>query len=491
MTKRLGALFLLLSLIGSPAVAQVKQSGHITPGHAAKWVTNGVVGDAGGAAGGPPGTGLTELGITNTGLPSCVTSGPTTLPYYRLCVGANALSGGGLISYDALAGATPLPLRFEVNGAFFPLQSPLPGVASSVQANVGAFVPDSSPFPQFIVDPTSAYVAAVLGSTATPYGGLNATAIFQRNGSVTQPDAAPWGPAVLASTHTGSDSYNGGHAVAMLAVTTDQVGEATNGANFNQGAEAACEIVAPARKGFCEGMGAEVDAFVPFDVIYAYEADTNNYSGVANPATGFYDRFHFADGFRASCGDHGALTGHQPCDSAFTVNAFNYDPWHWGFLVPQQEGTPGNFTVDWAAFENMSTNVPYGLKLDLGSYTVASIIAPNFQVNQLGIVNLSKVLTQPTTEFPDPPSITSGFGGAGQIIEGTDMAGRLVVGAGGASTGLITWRNDYVTTNNPVCIVQNETTANVLVPFPTRSNLLITGTMSEGDIIEWLCVGIP
>ena len=46
--------------------------------------------------------------------------------YHRMCMGANAL-GGGLLSYDALGGASPLPFQIMVNGnPVFPITGIIP-----------------------------------------------------------------------------------------------------------------------------------------------------------------------------------------------------------------------------------------------------------------------------------------------------------------------------------------------------------------------------
>ncbi len=109
------------ALFPALAWAQIQPSGNFTPGHAYKALNSKgtAAGDAGGANGGPPGVGLTELGITNTGLPFCINSGPTTGQYHQICMGANS-SGGGLIAYEAKNGATQLPLNIDVNGTLYP-----------------------------------------------------------------------------------------------------------------------------------------------------------------------------------------------------------------------------------------------------------------------------------------------------------------------------------------------------------------------------------
>lgn len=131
----------------SPAYAQLQPSGSLTPGHTFRTLTTGgVVGDAGGAAGSSTsGSGyLTELGITNTGLPLCINDALTNAVggYHRLCLGANSL-GGGLLSYDALGGASPLGLNIELNGTTYSFPGPgngnVVGPASAVSGNLPSF----------------------------------------------------------------------------------------------------------------------------------------------------------------------------------------------------------------------------------------------------------------------------------------------------------------------------------------------------------------
>ncbi len=113
-------IIILFSLVAFSAHAQqVIQSGKPKPGHASKWITNGVIGDAGPANGGPAGTGLTELNITGQGDRVCVNDAPTTGPYHQLCFSANNDSQG-LISYNAFGGATPQPLDCLINGVATP-----------------------------------------------------------------------------------------------------------------------------------------------------------------------------------------------------------------------------------------------------------------------------------------------------------------------------------------------------------------------------------
>ncbi len=95
------------------ALAQVRQSGNVSPGHATSWATTGVIQDAGTSASGS----ITTLGITNTGTPFCINDALISSPtgYHQFCLAANSL-GGGLISYNAYGGASSLPLQINLNG---------------------------------------------------------------------------------------------------------------------------------------------------------------------------------------------------------------------------------------------------------------------------------------------------------------------------------------------------------------------------------------
>jgi hypothetical protein len=137
---RFALLFLLLpSLAWAQNGGNVKYTGHVTPRHVTMWATNGVVMDAGTAAGGPSGVNPNTFGITAPGTPFCITDVPTTPApngYYQLCFGANAL-GGGLISYNAYGAAIPLPLQADVNGTIFAIGSGVPQPVINGQCLIG------------------------------------------------------------------------------------------------------------------------------------------------------------------------------------------------------------------------------------------------------------------------------------------------------------------------------------------------------------------
>ena len=108
-------LILLLLLPGVGLAQSVQQSGSVTPGHAAQWVTSGVVKDAGPATAGN----LTELGITrNGGLPFCISTALGALtgaPYQQMCLSVTS-AGAGRIDLNAYNGASQLPFIIAIGG---------------------------------------------------------------------------------------------------------------------------------------------------------------------------------------------------------------------------------------------------------------------------------------------------------------------------------------------------------------------------------------
>ena len=103
----LSALLLALLLAG-PAVAQVQQSGNVTPGHPAMWATTGVIQD-GGSVSTPA---LTNVGVLNSGLGICDQNLPTSGSYVQLCLGF----AGGVPTIFANGPGMGSLLNFNING---------------------------------------------------------------------------------------------------------------------------------------------------------------------------------------------------------------------------------------------------------------------------------------------------------------------------------------------------------------------------------------
>jgi hypothetical protein len=120
-------------LLNVPAFAQsVQESPPVTRGHAAYWVTNGVIGDGGSATNSP----ITSFGVTNNGSSGiCVNSAlPTSPGWNSLCIGAQT-NGAGIVSLQNFGTATPQNLQFVINGT--PVTIPTGG---------GAFALENGPF---------------------------------------------------------------------------------------------------------------------------------------------------------------------------------------------------------------------------------------------------------------------------------------------------------------------------------------------------------
>lgn len=134
--RALLALFALTVSGAAHAQSTLLQAGAPAPGHASMYL-NGyspqpLVQDSGPAAGGGPGIGLSEVGITSRGTGTapfansgtgplaehfCINDAPTTnaTGYHYLCLDPNA-QGGALLDYGAAGTAAQLPLKFVING---------------------------------------------------------------------------------------------------------------------------------------------------------------------------------------------------------------------------------------------------------------------------------------------------------------------------------------------------------------------------------------
>lgn len=183
---RILAAFLLALLTIGSAHAQVQKTGQPTPGHAAKWYGNNVIGDAGPAGGSQTlnGNYLTELGITNTGTPLCVTDSLTSAAggYHQLCFAALTTIGGktgAFITYNNYGVASADQLYFNVNGTTYSFPYTVGGIVGPVSSTVsdvacwnntlGSLLYDCGAFPT--QNPQSAnlvFAGPTSGSAATP-----------------------------------------------------------------------------------------------------------------------------------------------------------------------------------------------------------------------------------------------------------------------------------------------------------------------------------
>jgi len=178
-------LTLLLFFLPSLALAQggpVQQTGPVTPGHIAVWATNGVVQGGGPATNGK----VTNLGILGTGLPSCINDVPegSIGGWHQLCFGSNVNGTGALLSYQALGGATPLPLQCSVNGTTYNCGAsagPIGGTNTQVQFNNSAALGGDPTFTFNTTTKLLGFAQAVIGAAtggAQGTGTVNAAGYF-------------------------------------------------------------------------------------------------------------------------------------------------------------------------------------------------------------------------------------------------------------------------------------------------------------------------
>ena len=114
--KNLAAALMLLAF---PAMAQVKQSGNVTPRHVTTWTTNGVVQDGGTAQNSP----VTDLGTTSSNQQSiCAANAAFGRPRSVICLGATET--GLYLTTQNTGGGAVLPLHFRLNGADYTFPFP-------------------------------------------------------------------------------------------------------------------------------------------------------------------------------------------------------------------------------------------------------------------------------------------------------------------------------------------------------------------------------
>lgn len=122
----------LLCLTTAAMAQSVQQSGSVTPGHAAAWLTNGVIQDAGTAASGK----FTSLGTTGQGPTICANSAPISQPYVAFCLAANTNSAA-ILSLQNYGGASAQPLQFNINGTVYDFPYTVGGIVGPGSSTVG------------------------------------------------------------------------------------------------------------------------------------------------------------------------------------------------------------------------------------------------------------------------------------------------------------------------------------------------------------------
>jgi hypothetical protein len=247
-----------------------------------------------------------------------------------------------------------------------------------IASNVGNFVQDTSPFRSTFPVIAGSFAAAVQGSTTVPDLTLDYTAVFQKIG--TQSTNQEIGGAILGSliaTNTNASAHNTaivGYAQSAVSVPS------TVAAPFIEGVRGECNLIAPGQDTQCNGMSAEVNMWTPYAYAIGLEAAENNYTGT-DPGT-VLNGGSFDTAFLASCGDHGVVTGHKPCQTAFLVNPNSEDHFHYGLFI-----SPGvdTLAVDTAAIEIIS-GAPAAIEIQ-GDPGTFMIHAPTSAVGGFNVLN--------------------------------------------------------------------------------------------------------
>jgi hypothetical protein len=165
MTKIL--ILILSSLLTWPAIAQtgtsVKQSGYVTPGHAAMWSTNGIIQDAGTAAQGF----LTSLGVTGSGPAICQSSAQPSTSYNQICLDATS-AGGGFTFYNY--GTTPSVPTMNINGTIYPFPFTNPGgIVGPNSTTIGNVVTWANTSGTLVAAGGGGAISAIIDITQAPY----------------------------------------------------------------------------------------------------------------------------------------------------------------------------------------------------------------------------------------------------------------------------------------------------------------------------------
>lgn len=126
----------------------------------------------------------------------------------------------------------------------------------------------------------------------------------------------------------------------------------------------------------------------------------------------------------------------------------------------------------------------WGLGAGITSIAIGNNVAPitlQGPVSMTGAVSMAGHLrvTGPSA------TIASGFGTSPSIL-GSDTAGRVTVGTGGAASGIITFTGSFSVA--PSCWANDETTSQLMRATATTTTLTITGTMTGADKVTYGCI---
>jgi hypothetical protein len=125
---------------------------------------------------------------------------------------------------------------------------------------------------------------------------------------------------------------------------------------------------------------------------------------------------------------------------------------------------------------------------NLGASTLSSLVVStgSFTVDGSGNIAPAKITATNHIAANGPiAAIGSGFG-TSPSIAGSDTAGRVTVGSGGAASGVVTFGGNFNAA--PACHANDETTSQLIRATATATQLTLTGTMAAADKITYICL---
>lgn len=146
----------------------------------------------------------------------------------------------------------------------------------------------------------------------------------------------------------------------------------------------------------------------------------------------------------------------------------------YGLLLASKTNTLTGGTIKLASFGTTTTDgfTGYSPKFDVlptGSIVSADKIRTNGTVPTVGNVGANSCGTTAAT------------------ITGTDVAGKVTVGATSGTQCRVTFASAWASA--PACVVTNETTANLSRATSTTTTVDLAGTFMGGDVLAYMCIG--
>ncbi len=420
-------LALLLALWAAPVAAQsVQQSGNITPGHGAQWITNGVVGDSGAPAGG---VSLVGSFVINDML--CASATSTTISI--IDCGFSVTGTNNWVGLQNLNGGATAPTRApgdstsNVATTAFATGTMVNFLGT---ANTWTATQQFGPLPwvqalNYVAGSTGANLLSVRGSTASPITDGVATGIFQ---SVM--NFAGITPSLYASTVKRSTNA-AAYAIAAWGEASDPVGG--TGSSVSGGRwTGSCN---GGTNGNCTGATNVGLASVSYAYVIGAENQAWNSTGV--DATTTFSAAKFATPMLSTC------AGTNKCDAAFLANP--------NIVVPNAGVTPN---INGISF-------PVGTVDSTGSVLIAGTTTTHG-------INLTSATC--STDCWLGPSGTSKIDGSGNIS-------GLALTAGAASGILWTGRSAMSSPSDGIILLSNDAVTGF-------SRLQLGGTTSSFPAIK-------